>query len=287
MVSQFFANPVLFQTISGNFPFHSTSSRWWMKTSEQLEDSLDELEEDLRSGEIVLGELGHLKFPFREMGTINSTHLFGLHELILFSFYWRNRTRYKRVADLGANLGLHSLILELIGLPTWSYEPDPEHYRILVENLTANGVFRGQAIQKAVATSATPHQFIRVLGNTTGSHIAGAKTNPYGPIEAFSVETEDIREVVSNVDLVKMDVEGLEADLLEKMSIEDFHRVDILAEVGTEANATRIWSKIVQLRDVQVFSQKRNWERALSPEDLPHSHRDGSIFVSAKRTMPW
>ena len=50
---------------------------------------------------------GEIVFPYYKMGAIDSLDLFGLDELIIFGFYWKNRGRYRRVADIGANIGLH------------------------------------------------------------------------------------------------------------------------------------------------------------------------------------
>lgn len=287
MPDHFLAGSQLFEEIAQNFHSHSTETSWWVETSKRLEESNLELAENLRSGELDLGELGRLRFPFHVMGTINSTHLFGLHELILFSFYWKNRDRYKLVADLGANIGLHSLVLELMGFSTKAYEPDPEHYAVLKENLTANGVYQNQTINKAVATSSGVVEFIRLFGNTTGSHIAGSKPHPYGAMETISVEAEDIREALVNVELVKMDVEGIEAELLDALALEDFLRADFLAEVGSEKNADRISKRIQELPGIRIFSQKNNWAEVNSLSDMPHSHREGSIFISSKSSMPW
>ena len=55
--------------------------------------------------------IGEINLPYFSMGAINSTHLFGLDELILFSFYNNTKKIYKKVADLGANIGLHSIVL--------------------------------------------------------------------------------------------------------------------------------------------------------------------------------
>jgi len=287
MPDHFLARSQLFEEIAQNFHSHSTETSWWSETSARLQESEHELAENLRSGELGLGSLGRLRFPFHEMGAINSTHLFGLHELILFSFYWANRNRYKLVADLGANIGLHSLVLALMGLSTKAYEPDPEHYAVLKNNLKANGVYKNQTINKAVATFSAEVEFIRVLGNTTGSHIAGAKPNPYGAIETIRVEAEDIREVLVDVELVKMDVEGLEAELIETLAMQDFLQADFLAEVGSETNAERISKRIQELPGIRIFSQKKNWAEVNSLSDMPHSHREGSIFISSKSSMPW
>src|SRR6185437_16219991 len=56
--------------------------------------------------EAGFGPFGPLTFPYEAMGAVDSLSLFDLDELILFSFYSCNRRRYRRVADIGANIGL-------------------------------------------------------------------------------------------------------------------------------------------------------------------------------------
>ena len=46
---------------------------------------------------VDLGSIGKITLPYYSMGAINSTHLFGLDELILFAFYTKNKNRYKKV----------------------------------------------------------------------------------------------------------------------------------------------------------------------------------------------
>ena len=67
------------------------------------------------NGSLIIENIGEIKFPFRKMGAINSLHLFGLDELIIFSYYLKSRDKYKNVADIGANLGLHSIIMSKCG----------------------------------------------------------------------------------------------------------------------------------------------------------------------------
>ena len=79
-----------------------------------------------------------MRFSYFEMGAINSLDLFGLDELIIFSFYWQNRNIYTSVADIGANIGLHSVILGHMGYSVTSFEPDPIHVLEFSRNVQNN-----------------------------------------------------------------------------------------------------------------------------------------------------
>ena len=87
------------------------------------------------------GKFGPINFPYHQMGKIDSLHLFGLNtELAILSMYIENRHKWKKVLDIGANLGLHSICMAKMGFTVRAYEPDPRHYERLVDNLIANSI---------------------------------------------------------------------------------------------------------------------------------------------------
>lgn len=235
---------------------------------------------------VAIAELGAIALPYQKMGAVDSIDLFGLDELLMFSFYYRNRGRYPRAADIGANLGLHSILLSLCGAQVDAYEPDPAHHAKLVRNLALNNITNCTAHQAAVSEKEGTMQFVRVLGNTTSSHLAGAKANPYGELERFDVAVHDIRAIAERVDLFKIDAEGHEAVLLKALSIDVWKRVDAFVEIGTPENARAVFDHFAGT-GVNIFSQKRGWARAESLGDVPVSYKEGGVFVSAKPVMPW
>jgi FkbM family methyltransferase len=235
--------------------------------------------------EIVLTEwIGNIKLPYFKMGAINSTHLFGIDELLIFNFYQNNVTNYVKVADVGANIGLHSIILNKLGFEVRSYEPDPIHFQQLIKNASLNKS-KINAIQSAVSTHSGKAQFTRVLGNTTGSHLAGIKDS-YGDRENFDVELKSFKEIITWADLVKMDVEGHESELIESIDFEGLKSTDIILEIGNVKNAKDIFEHI-KLIGGCIYCQKINWKEAVSVEDLPTSHREGSAFITNRKNWTW
>lgn len=220
------------------------------------------------------------------MGAIDSLDLFGLDELLMFAFYFQNRGRYRRVVDIGANIGLHSIILAKCGYEVESYEPDPVHYQKLERNLVLNCIESCTPHQQAVSEKDGNMQFVRVLGNTTSSHLAGAKANPYGELEQFDVQVVDIRSIIDCVDLFKIDAEGHEAVLLHAVPDTAWKQVDAFVEVGSPENAKTIFERF-NGTDVHIFSQKTGWNSVQALVDMPISYKEGGIFVSTKSVMPW
>ena len=234
----------------------------------------------------ALGPFGNLVFPYEVMGAVDSTNLFDLDELIIFSFYWAHRDRYKTVLDIGANIGLHSIILAKCGFRARAYEPDPYHFELLARNLDLNGCVAVEPINAAVSSRAGRMKFVRVLGNTTSSHLAGSKPNPYGELERIDVDTVSIVDIMKGVDLIKLDAEGHECEILSATSPGHWEHVDAFVEISDERNAHAVFEHMVSL-GVNLFAQGLNWQRVLTVEDMPTSYRDGMLFVSRRDDMGW
>lgn len=228
---------------------------------------------------------GPLTIPYTKMGAVDSLDLFGLDELILFSFYWQNRHRYKRVLDVGGNIGLHSILLSRAGFHVTTFEPDPAHFENLLKNLKTNHCTSVTPHSAAVSFRTGTADFVRVLGNTTSSHIAGSK-QPYGALETLTVPLRDLRELLPTTDLMKMDVEGHEKEILVHTEKNDWKHLDAVIEVGSADNAKHIFAHLQKI-GVHSYAQKINWHRVKCLEDMPTSHRDGSLFISLKSAMPW
>jgi len=235
----------------------------------------------------TFGALGLINLPYFTMGAINSTHLFGLDELIIFSFYLKNRHKYKKVADLGANIGLHTIVMSRIGFDVISYEPDPTHFVQLTSNIELNNLETNPDLRnKAISAIQGEMEFVRVMGNTTGSHLAGSKDSPYGELEKFPVAVDGIQEIFETVDFVKIDVEGHENVLLLATELQNWINTDAIVEVGSEENAIEIFEHFKKI-NVNLFSQKTAWSKVNSVDNMPKSYKEGSLFISVADDMPW
>lgn len=237
-------------------------------------------------GVVNLGPLGTLAFPFERMGAIDSLDLFGLDELILFSFYLQNRGRYRRVADIGANLGLHSLVMARCGFAVRAFEPDPLHAALFTANMARNGITSVDLVQAAVSDHDGEMEFVRVKGNTTGSHLAGAKADPYGDLERFAVQVQAAASALEGCDFAKIDAEGHEPAILQAIPADYWDSLDAMVEIGTPANAQIVFRHF-DAQKIGLYPQKLNWTRARNADDLPTSHREGSLFISSRAETPW
>lgn len=276
----------LLQEIASFHKHHSRYSRWWLETSKTL---ARRIQESIRDGVLNLELIpaGNLKVQHLNFGVISSTHLFGLDEFLIFAWYAVNQERYKKVLDLGGNIGVHSLVMSRLGYRVIAFEPDPIHIEYFNNTIRENDCVGVELRAKAIGTSNQRSNFTRVLGNTTGNHISGAKKDPYGELETIEVQVEAIQKVLDEgFDFIKMDVEGYEANLIEALSPEVFGNLEVMLEIGTPENASRIFEQLKRLR-IKAFSQKSNWRRVDSLSNMPASHKEGSLMLSKHHMMNW
>ena len=116
--------------------------------------------------------------------------------------------------------------------------------------------------------------------------MSNRKKNPYGELQEISVQTENFRSIIGKHDFIKADVEGHEAKLITSTAGEDWDNCDAVFEIGSKENAVMIFEHLNSI-DVNLFSQKIGWNRVEKINDVPQSHREGSVFISRKATMNW
>ena len=266
---------------------HSRSTEIYRVLDERAKELISASELTKASEEVIdLGVFGSISFPYVQMGAISTLDLFGLDELIIFAFYWSNRERYQKVADIGANLGIHSILMSKCGWQVSAYEPDPDHVKVLRRNLVLNQCNSVDVIEAAVSNEPGVLEFVRVLGNTTSSHLVNAKDNAYGPMERFPVRVEGIGDLMANADLVKMDAEGQERSIILGTISDNWDKTDMMVEIGSEKNAIDIYEHL-QSMGVNAFAQKLGWNRVEAVEDMPMHYTHGSLFVTKNIAMPW
>jgi FkbM family methyltransferase len=221
-----------------------------------------------------------IKFPFYEMGKINSLNLFEIDELIIFSIYSKVIKKKIKAADLGANIGLHTIVMSKLGGTVTAYEPDPDHYKQLLKNLKMNRV-KAKIVRKAVFTKKTNIKFTKVINNSTSSFIGNAK-KPYGPIKTFNVKTLKFLDILKSHDVLKIDVEGVEDKLIKSTKEKDWINKFAILEVGTQENAKKVYNHLKKFDKIKLLSQKDMWKEVKQLNQMPTSYKDGSLIICNK-----
>jgi FkbM family methyltransferase len=223
-------------------------------------------------------EFGKIFFPFVSMGKISSTDLFCANEFIIFFFYFLKKFDSKEVADFGANLGLHTIIMAKCGFNVSAFEPDPKTFIKLKKNLKLNKLKNVKLYNKAIFSNNSNLNFTRVHNNLTGSHITSEKKS-YGPTSVFKVEAIAARDIVSKFDLIKIDIESAEAKVITSLKKDNFLKTDIILEIANKRNAIKIYNFLTK-KKLKFYSQKNCFNPVSNFNDMPTCHNEGMLFIS-------
>ncbi len=212
-----------------------------------------------------------------QMGNIGTADLFVIHEFILFQKYLKFKDDYLNFIDIGANIGIHSLIARNLGYQVFSYEPDPCTFEILEKNISLNlgGV---KLFNKAVSAYDGMHGFVRVEDNLTASGLADSTKKYYGRLKEIQVEVVDINKVLKPKSVVKIDAEGSEYKILSAVDFDAAKDLVFLVEISDADSRELLWS-FFSKKGINMYSQKKSWLPALCPEDLPSNWREGSFAI--------
>jgi FkbM family methyltransferase len=126
------------------------------------------------------------------------------------------------VVDIGANIGYYTLLAARRVGPhgrVYAFEPEPQNFKLLTENLRLNGYKNVIAVQKAVSNkSGTVSLFLGMRGSGTHSLVS---TRDYSK-EAIGIEAVTLDEFFEkagtpDIHVIKMDIEGWEMEALDGM----------------------------------------------------------------------
>ena len=227
------------------------------------------------------------KFNFKMLntsfGTIDMSHI--LNDFTSFIFYYLNKKKYKNVLDIGANVGLHSIILNKLGFNVLAVEPDPVHFDILKKNLKINSLKTITIKKIALCDKSCSSKFYQIKNNSTGNHIVNAKSKPYGPLKIIKVKTVEASKYLNKVDFVKMDCEGTEDKIFENLS--KLKKIpDILFEIHNNEKSKKIFYFAKKMK-LKLFSQKNKWKKITKFNQMPYNYEDGLCFATKDKNLPF
>ncbi len=155
-------------------------------------------------------------FPSDDI-TILPSLLNDSYEKVEFSHFKDKLKKGMIVADVGANIGLYSIVAaQAIGKSgkVHSFEPEPSNYALLVRNMELNKCINIDPQQKAVARKKGKLKLYMEEGSI-GTHSLLAKN--YGNQKTVDVDVICLDDFFKNKpmpDIMKLDVEGLELDVM-------------------------------------------------------------------------
>ena len=138
-----------------------------------------------------------------------------------------------RIIDAGANVGMATLYFKMIcpGAVIDAYEPSPASFRILERNVASNALVDVRLHEAALAPEAGRIALFTERGEAASLR---ASTRPErGGAERTEVEAVTLSSQISEpVDLLKMDVEGLETEILNEVA--GSGKMDLIREMMVE-----------------------------------------------------
>ncbi len=125
------------------------------------------------------------------------------------------------VLDIGAHIGLFTLIMSRLVGPSgqvYSFEPFPDSYRLLVENLQANGVENATVLQAAVG-AVNNRASLFLNPENSGDHGMFDPDGHRFALEVDSIRLDDFEPLKDRlVSFIKMDIQGAEGEALKGMN---------------------------------------------------------------------
>jgi FkbM family methyltransferase len=123
-----------------------------------------------------------------------------------------------QVVDIGANLGLYSLLLAQLAGPegrVFAFEPEPSLFRVLRHNCRRSGLTNLRLFNQALGDRAGRVGFYRSVFNSGDNRLGGLGWKGEG-VEVEMVRLDDALPV-RRIDFIKMDVQGYEMRVLRGM----------------------------------------------------------------------
>lgn len=264
--------------VKNNYPLHSFKENSYLINKKKFQKKISKFKHKKIIKFLCNNKI--IKIPNISFGNINTLNLFEYDELILFLFYKVNKWKYVNAIDIGANIGLHSLILSSLDFDVVSFEPDPKTFSNLKKIVKLNKYKNIRIRKKAISMRNGDVIFNRVINNLTGSHISGSKDYLYGPVEQFRVKIEKLNKYLNDKKtIVKIDAEGQEAKIINSINKKFLKNIDIVCEINNKKNAISIYNFCKKIK-LNIFTQKNNWKLSKKIEELPYTYKQGSVFIS-------
>jgi len=187
----------------------------WPKKNGDFRESTVKIDKDY--------EVGRVNFRFvASINTARKAQTIGLETTLLnnvfklISKHGLSKNNFT-ILDVGANFGYLSCVFACTiskeGM-VYSFEPNPFVYQSLVKTVSLNPGFEKVIQMNNVAVGQNSCQVMLQLMGGTSNVIASEKSNRCITIEMISVDDYVNRIKLTKVDLIKIDVDGIELEIL-------------------------------------------------------------------------
>jgi FkbM family methyltransferase len=158
----------------------------------------------------------------RDIGVTPFLLEWGFYEKYETALFKRLVKKGMAVVDVGANVGYYTLLAaHLVGDDgkVFAFEPDPYNFDLLCKNIELNGFRNVIPVRKAVSSKSGKRKFFLDKNNLGGHSLSEANVRTGASITVEATSLDDyFKNTDYKVDVIKMDVQGLEMEVLEGMT---------------------------------------------------------------------
>ena len=270
-----------------------------------------------RSLRPVLSVLRHR--PLRDIETFEMVdrpgmRLAGTDSLMVRRLYWYGEGGYEgaelhwwrefcagaqRITEMGANVGFYTVHAGLAAphATITAVEPHPDSAAVIRTNLRLNGVTNVTVVEAAVVGEVVDPTIELLLPDAeqyespTGAYVPGAEVADRPAGRAVTVPAIEAKDLGSGRDLLKLDIEGMEADVLDAVrdEVATSRPVIFLEVIRSAARLRALMAKWHDELDYVVFAIGHEslhlvpGRQLHSPEMLPRYGTRDVILVPQER----
>lgn len=127
------------------------------------------------------------------------------------------------IFDLGCNLSLFSLYASQFAKEVFAFEPAKETFDLAQKNIQGNNITNVRLYQKAIHTKDEKIKFFHNTNTTMNStmEVVDDKSQEVEEVEGVRWDTFVKEEKIEKIDFAKIDIEGLENELIGSESFEN------------------------------------------------------------------
>lgn len=201
---------------------------------------------------------------------------YNIYEPDVISFISSAVNENMKCLDLGTNIGLHSIVMSKKAKEVVSYEANPKVIQRLNNNIRINNVKNITVVNRAISTSDGEIDFYVPIDNAFSMDGAIGHTTEGVKSSQIKIKADSLQRVLveqGRFDLIKIDVEGLEFELIESA-------IDIL----TQQKSTLIFEYNSVTWKESEFNPKRLLEffekREYAVVEIKEKYRKSSVPIT-------
>jgi FkbM family methyltransferase len=180
-------------------------------------------------------------------------------ELQGINYYKFPKRKQGVVIDIGAHIGVFTLLASKYAERVFAFEPCPENFKILKRNIRLNSLSNVKAYQMAVAANKGEGDFYILKRSTVAHSLFNLKKDETEKvIKVRKITLKDVIDEnrIDSISFLKMDCEGCEYEVLVNLPKEYFIKIDEIALESHNGYGDKV-EKILRENGFKVIREGR------------------------------